>query len=42
MEVVKASIEGKRVNLKRVANPVTVSLSIGDDGGSKVVRTKIE
>jgi len=29
-------------NLKGFANPVTVSLAIGDDGGSKTVRAKIE
>jgi hypothetical protein len=35
-------IEGDRVNLKGVANPVAVSLTIGDDGGSASVRAKIE
>jgi hypothetical protein len=35
-------IEGDRVNLKGVANPVTVGLTIGDDGGSTVVKAKIE
>jgi len=35
-------IEGDGVNLKGVANPVTVSLMIGDDGGSASVRAKIE
>jgi hypothetical protein len=35
-------IEGERVNLKGVANPVTVSLTIGDDTGSRAVRAKIE
>ena len=35
-------IEGDRVNLKGVANPVTVSLTIGDDRGSTSVRAKIE
>jgi hypothetical protein len=35
-------IEGDRVNLKGVANPVTVSLTIGDDSGSRSVRAKIE
>ena len=35
-------IEGDRVNLKGVANPVTVSLTIGDDAGSRAFRAKIE
>lgn len=35
-------IEGERANLKGVANPVTVSLTIGDDGGSRSVKAKIE
>lgn len=35
-------IEGERVDLKRVANPVTVDLAIGDDSGSRSVRAKIE
>jgi hypothetical protein len=35
-------IEGDRVNLKGVANPVSVSLTIGDDGGSGVGKAKIE
>jgi hypothetical protein len=35
-------IEGERVNLKGVANPVTVNLTIGDDGGSGAVKAKIE
>ena len=35
-------IEGDRVNLKGVANPVTVRLTIGDDGGSLAVKAKIE
>jgi hypothetical protein len=35
-------IEGDRVNLKGVANPVTVRLTIGDDGGSSSVKAKIE
>jgi len=34
--------EGDGVNLKGVANPVTVSLTIGDDDGSTTVRAKIE
>ena len=32
----------ERANLKGMANPVTVSLAIGDDGGSRAVRAKIE
>jgi hypothetical protein len=35
-------IEGERVNLRGVANPVTVGLAIGDDAGSTVVKAKIE
>jgi hypothetical protein len=35
-------IEGDRVNLKGVANPVTVSLTIGDDAGSRAFTAKIE
>lgn len=35
-------IEGERVDLKGVANPVTVSLTIGDDSGSRSGRAKIE
>jgi hypothetical protein len=35
-------IEGERVNLRGVGNPVTVGLTIGDDGGSAVVKAKIE
>jgi hypothetical protein len=35
-------IEGDRVNLKGVANPVTVRLTIGDDSGSSTVTAKIE
>ncbi|MGB7947642.1 MAG: hypothetical protein WCH75_08170, partial [Candidatus Binatia bacterium] len=35
-------IEGERVSLKGVANPVTVSLTIGDDSGSRSVKAKIE
>ena len=36
-------IQGDHVNLRGVANPVTVSLTIGDDGGgSTSVRAKIE
>jgi hypothetical protein len=34
--------ETESANLKGFANPVTVSLAIGDDGGSKTVRAKIE
>lgn len=40
--VFEFEIEGERVNLKGVANPVTVSLTIGDDGGSRSFRAKIE
>jgi hypothetical protein len=36
----EAETEG--ANLKGMANPVTVSLTIGDDGGSRAVRAKIE
>jgi len=36
----EAETEG--ANLKGFANPVTVSLAIGDDGGSRTVRAKIE
>jgi hypothetical protein len=32
----------ERANVRGVANPVTVSLTIGDDGGSRTVRAKIE
>lgn len=32
----------ERANVRGIANPVTVSLSIGDDGGSRTVRAKIE
>ena len=32
----------ERANVKGIANPVTVSLTIGDDGGSRTVRAKIE
>jgi hypothetical protein len=35
-------IEGDRVKLEGVANPVTVSLTVGDDSGSRSVRAKIE
>ena len=35
-------IEGERVNLKGVANPVTVNLTIGDDSSSRSVKAKIE
>jgi hypothetical protein len=34
-------IDGDRVNLNGVANPVTVSLTVGDDSGSRSVRAKI-
>jgi hypothetical protein len=36
----EAQTEG--ANLKGFANPVTMSLTIGDDGGSRTVRAKIE
>jgi hypothetical protein len=32
----------ERANVRGIANPVTVSLTIGDDGGSRAVRAKIE
>lgn len=32
----------ERADVRGMANPVTVNLSIGDDGGSKSVRAKIE
>ena len=32
----------ERANLRGMANPVTVSLTIGDDGGTRSVRAKIE
>ena len=35
-------VETERANVKGIANPVTVSLRIGDDGGSRTVRAKIE
>lgn len=35
-------VETEGANLKGVANPVTVSLTIGDDSGSRAVRAKIE
>ena len=35
-------IQTEGANLKGMANPITVSLNIGDDGGSKTVRAKIE
>jgi hypothetical protein len=35
-------VETERANVKGIANPVTISLSIGDDGGSRTVRAKIE
>jgi hypothetical protein len=38
----RLEIEGERVNLKGVANPVTVGLTIGNDAGSTVVKAKIE
>ena len=35
-------LENERANLKGFASPVTVSLAIGDDGGTKTVKAKIE
>ncbi|HEY3303885.1 MAG TPA: hypothetical protein VGL70_10180 [Candidatus Binatia bacterium] len=35
-------IQTEGANLKGIANPITVSLTIGDHGGSKTVRAKIE
>lgn len=35
-------VQTEGANLKGFANPVTVSLTIGDDGGSRTVRAKIE
>jgi len=35
-------VETEGANLKGFANPVNVSLTIGDDGGSRTVRAKIE
>jgi len=35
-------IETEGANLKGFANPVTVSLAVGDDGGNATVRAKIE
>ena len=35
-------IQTEGANLKGIANPITVSLTIGDNGGSKTVRAKIE
>lgn len=35
-------LENERAKLKGFANPVTVSLVIGDDGGSHTVKAKIE
>ena len=35
-------VETEGANLKGFANPVTVSLAIGEDSGSKTVRAKIE
>ena len=35
-------IQTEGANLKGMANPVTVSLSVGGDGGSRTVRAKIE
>jgi hypothetical protein len=33
---------GKRANLTGLANPVTVNLAIGDDGGSAIVTAKFK
>jgi hypothetical protein len=35
-------VETEGANLKGFSNPVTVSLTIGDDGGTRSVRAKIE
>jgi hypothetical protein len=35
-------VQTEGANLKGFANPVTVSLTIGDDGGGRTVRAKIE
>ena len=35
-------VQTEGANLKGFANPVTVSLTIGDDGGSRTVKAKIE
>ena len=35
-------VETERANVKGIANPVTVSLTIGGDGGSRTGRAKIE
>lgn len=35
-------VETEGANLKGFANPVTVTLTIGDDGGSRTVRAEIE
>jgi len=35
-------VETEGANLKGFANPVTVSLTIGDDGGSRTVKAEIE
>ena len=36
------AVETEGANLKGFSNPVTVSLTIGDDGGTRSVRAKIE
>jgi hypothetical protein len=36
------SVETERAKLNGVANPVSVSLTLGDDGGSRSVRARIE
>jgi hypothetical protein len=33
---------GKRANVTGLANPVTVNLAIGDDGGSAIVTAKFK
>jgi hypothetical protein len=35
-------IQTEGANLKGIANPITVNLTVGEDGGSKTVRAKIE
>jgi hypothetical protein len=35
-------IQTEGASLKGIANPITVNLTVGDDGGSKTVRAKIE
>ncbi len=40
--IYELELETEGANLKGFANPVTVTLIIGDDGGSRSVRAKIE